>query len=168
MRARLRAAAALVQESSRSLVAQIQSHPGWAVASTVALFAPLPEEPDLLPLLEHPAKRFFFPCISGQELLWRAASNPQDLHPVPRTSNRLREPVHGAVLCPTSLDLVLVPGLAFTSHGLRLGRGGGFYDRALSALSPRALALGICFSFQLLEELPVETHDLPVHQVLHA
>lgn len=168
MRARLKAAAGLGAESSRALLAQIQSHPVWANASTVALFAPLPEEPDLLGLLEHPAKRFVFPCLQGVNLLWRAASTPEDLRPAPHTNGRLKEPVHGEWVSPATLDCVLVPGLAFTTCGRRLGRGGGYYDRALAALRPHTVALGVCFSLQIMENLPAEPHDQPVHGVLHA
>jgi 5-formyltetrahydrofolate cyclo-ligase len=168
MRTRLKAAAGLGQQSSRALLFQIQSHPVWAEASTVALFAPLPEEPDLLGLLEHPAKRFVFPCLQGANLLWRAASTPADLRPAPHTNGRLREPVHGEWVSTAALDCVLVPGLAFTTCGRRLGRGGGYYDRTLAALGPQTVALGVCFSLQIVDSLPAEPHDQPVHAVLHA
>lgn len=168
MRARLKAAASLRHECSRALLAQIQSHPAWADASTVALFAPLPEEPDILSLLLHPAKRFVFPCLQGANLLWRAASTPEELLPAPHTNGRLKEPVHGEWVSLSALDCVLVPGLAFTNCGRRLGRGGGYYDRTLAALGPHTVALGVCFSLQVVDSLPAEPHDQPVHAVLHA
>ena len=168
MRAQLKAAASHRQKGSRSLLDQIQNHPAWAGASTVALFAPLPEEPDLLPLLEHPTKRFVFPCLQGSNLLWRTATTSHDLQPAPHTSGRLKEPVHGDWVSISSLDCLLVPGLAFTSCGRRLGRGGGYYDRALAEIAPHAVALGVCFSLQIVETLPAEPHDQSVHCVLHA
>ena len=168
MRAQLQAASERREESSRALLAQIQSHPAWAGASTVALFAPLPEEPDLLPLLAHSTKRFVFPCVHGSTLLWREASSPQALHPAPHPNGRLKEPLDGEWVSLSALDCLLVPGLAFTTCGRRLGRGGGFYDRTLAALGPRAVALGVCFSLQIVEALPAEPHDQTVHCVLHA
>ena len=168
MRAQLKNVAGLREESSRSLLAQIQGHPAWSGASTVALFAPLPEEPDLLRLLEHPSKRFVFPCLHGSNLLWRTATAPEDLQPAPHTSGRLKEPAHGAWVSVSSIDCILVPGLAFTSCGRRLGRGGGYYDRTLAEIAPQALALGVCFSLQMVETLPAESHDQSVHYVLHA
>jgi 5-formyltetrahydrofolate cyclo-ligase len=68
----------------------------------------------------------------------------------------------------SSIDCILVPGLAFTSCGRRLGRGGGYYDRTLAEIAPQALALGVCFSLQMVETLPAESHDQSVHYVLHA
>ena len=65
-----------------------------------------------------------------------------------------------------SFDLVLVPGLAFTAEGERLGRGGGFYDRLLSSPGFRAFKVGVCFDRQMRETLPMEPHDQRVHRVV--
>ena len=66
------------------------------------------------------------------------------------------------------LDLVFIPGVAFDRYGGRLGRGGGFYDRALAgadgSAGPRRLGVG--FAFQWVERVPVLDHDLAVHGVL--
>ena len=59
---------------------------------------------------------------------------------------------------------MIVPGLAFTKSGQRLGRGGGFYDRLLSRYSGKSL--GICFHEQVKAELPLQAHDHRVSEVL--
>jgi len=59
---------------------------------------------------------------------------------------------------PHEVDLVIVPGVAFDSHGGRVGYGGGFYDRLLNRM-PHAYTVGICFDGQLVERVPVEPHD---------
>lgn len=64
------------------------------------------------------------------------------------------------------VDAVLVPGLAFTPGGARLGQGGGHYDRLLAALPPRALRIGVGYDFQVLEDLPTEAHDMQLHWVV--
>jgi 5-formyltetrahydrofolate cyclo-ligase len=66
---------------------------------------------------------------------------------------------------PGEIDLVIVPGLAFDPRGHRLGYGAGYYDRFLAGL-PNARTVGIGFDFQLLAEIPVGTHDLPVAWVV--
>jgi 5-formyltetrahydrofolate cyclo-ligase len=63
-----------------------------------------------------------------------------------------------------SLEVIFIPGLAFDVKGYRLGYGGGFYDRVLR--ETRALKVGVCYSFQLVESLPVEPHDVPVDLIL--
>ena len=81
--------------------------------------------------------------------------------------------VHGGVLPehepdPASVDVVIVPGLAFTLRGDRLGQGGGWYDRFLAGLRPDAVAIGVGFREQLVDHLPVEPHDVRLHQVVTA
>ena len=64
------------------------------------------------------------------------------------------------------LDLVLMPGVAFDRRGHRLGRGGGYFDRFLIRLPASAKRVGLAFEFQLVDELPVESHDLPACAVV--
>lgn len=64
------------------------------------------------------------------------------------------------------MDLVLVPGLAFDRKGNRLGFGKGFYDRVLPHLKKSCLVVGLGYSFQLVDQVPVGTHDAPVKFVL--
>jgi len=61
-------------------------------------------------------------------------------------------------------DIALVPGLAFTAKGTRLGYGGGVYDRWLS--DSKAIKIGICYQFQVVSSLPHESHDIPMDLVL--
>lgn len=69
---------------------------------------------------------------------------------------------------PATLDLVLVPGVAFDAQGARLGRGRGYYDRFLAMLPPAIPRLGLCFRGQRVRRLPRARHDQPVTTVLTA
>ena len=62
----------------------------------------------------------------------------------------------------------IVPGLAFTRTGGRLGYGGGWYDRLLAAADPAAVLLGVAYPFQMVEELPSEPHDIRLTGVVVA
>lgn len=66
------------------------------------------------------------------------------------------------------LDLIIVPGLAFTRKGLRLGRGKGYFDRFLKKIPEYVKKIGIAFDFQILKELPISSHDMPVDRVIAA
>lgn len=62
------------------------------------------------------------------------------------------------------LDLIIIPGMAFTQHGHRLGFGGGYYDRFLNTYDGNLLALA--FDFQIQPCLPMESHDVGVNQIV--
>jgi len=64
-----------------------------------------------------------------------------------------------------TLTAVVVPGLAFDSHGHRLGRGAGVYDRFLATLAPHTLRIGVIPNAQLVDALPTDPHDISMHFV---
>jgi len=79
----------------------------------------------------------------------------------------IREPMGEArQVEPDSIELVLVPGLAFDREFYRLGYGGGYYDRFLPRLRPSALMIGAAFSFQVVESLPHDAHDTRLDALL--
>jgi len=144
---------------SAQICEAIAASAAWQGAHTVAIFAPLPHEPDVESLWMHGAgKVFAYPRVhEGRIDLFRVAS----LHELAPGAFGVREPL-GNFECsasPETLDIILVPGVAFTRAGARLGRGGGFYDRLLASLPAQTCKVGVCFDSQVLPELPVERHD---------
>ena len=67
---------------------------------------------------------------------------------------------------PQEIDVVLVPGLAFTRDGRRLGQGGGFYDRFLPLVREDCVTVGVCFAEQIVDDLITEPHDRIVDLVI--
>jgi 5-formyltetrahydrofolate cyclo-ligase len=134
------------------LRAWLEPHP----ARTLATFAALPGEPRLLELLaELPDRRWALPRVVGDRLDFHLAT-PVDLV---AGAFGILEPSPAAPLCPPEeIELFLCPGMAFTDSGSRLGRGMGYYDRALAA-APAAIRVGVGFREQVVSELPLETHD---------
>lgn len=115
----------------------------WAEARTAVLFIPLPSEPVITPLK--------LDCDARKVTSVNIPQSPkQDLE------------LH----LPETIDLVLVPGLAFSRDRHRLGRGGGFFDRLLGGRGANAFKLGICFSFQTVDQLPSEPHDMIMNAVV--
>lgn len=129
-------------------------------STTISLFAALPGEPDLLPLIElHPERRWVLPRVDGDALTFHAVTIPDnDLH---LGAFNIREPLSSSPRVPVAeIDLFLCPGLAFDLQGNRLGRGRGFYDRMLAQARPDAFKLGVCFPFQIVADTFSEPHDI--------
>jgi len=67
---------------------------------------------------------------------------------------------------PNILDLVIVPGVAFDKKGYRIGYGGGYYDRFLAKLPSHIPTISIAYELQLIDEVPIEPHDIPVQYII--
>ena len=129
-------------------------------AKNVGIYAPLPHEVNLLPLLqEFPQHRYAFPlCCAEHRLSFRhVRSLSAELKP---GAMGIPAPVAGTPeIAPSEIDILIVPGVAFTLRGERLGYGGGYYDRYIP-LCCQAQILALAFPEQIVEELPTEGHDL--------
>jgi 5-formyltetrahydrofolate cyclo-ligase len=132
----------------------------------IATFHPLPGEPDLTDLPKaHPERNWVFPKVTGDELVFRLVSSPgTDLKP---GAFGIMEPAdHCPVVPPQDIDVFLCPGLAFDPRGGRLGRGKGYYDRALSRAGYGALKLGVCFPEQIVPDTFGGELDIRMDEVL--
>ncbi|MDR3127463.1 MAG: 5-formyltetrahydrofolate cyclo-ligase [Tannerellaceae bacterium] len=150
---------------SRLVTGRLENDPLFIRARRLALYYPLHGEIDTIPLLEcwKHSKALFLPLVSGTTL-----------HLLPYfPGDKLVEGAFGTMYPEGALphlvdtdciDLIIVPGLAFDRQGNRLGRGKGFYDRFLSTLNtPR---IGICFQYQLLDEVPFNVEDIPMDKII--
>ena len=135
-------------------------HPARVIASFSSIFG----EAMLLPLIaDFPDRQWVLPRIEGESLIFHFVT-AEDIPGIVSGSFGIGEPAADSPICPTEqIDLFLCPGMAFTKCGKRLGRGKGFYDRALSAADSESERVGVCFREQVIPELPVEIHDLPMH-----
>lgn len=146
----------------------LKSLPAFRNAGRVAATASFKGEIDTYAILDgalKAGKRLYLPRVPSDrshmtfhELL--------DLKDLATGSFGILEPPPGRPLPPAELDLVLVPGLAFSRQGQRLGFGSGYYDRLIPLLRPDALVVGLCYSFQVLDKVPTAPHDVPVHTLL--
>src|SRR5581483_11370399 len=78
------------------------------------------------------------------------------------TGPGIREPMSGNPIPTNLIDLVIVPGLGFTETGYRIGRGMGFYDRFLAQPDFIGVSCGLAFEEQIVPNLPVLDHDVPL------
>jgi 5-formyltetrahydrofolate cyclo-ligase len=134
----------------------------------IALYHPLPDEPDLLPLMDRVAGRFWhFPRIAGDEMTFHPVTSPAaDLRP---GAFGIMEPIATLpVTPPAAIHAFLCPGLAFApTTGCRLGRGKGYYDRYLAQRSTSARLAGVTFPERLVENTFAEPHDIRMDLVFY-
>lgn len=132
----------------------------------VAIYAPLPHEVNLLPLLhEYPQHRYVFPrCMPGRHLQFHRVCHP-DSDLVPGAMNIPEPAPHTEPVSPCSIDILIVPGVAFTIQGERLGYGGGYYDRYIPQCT-QARIIALSFEEQLVPALPTEPHDLRIPELI--
>ncbi|MEV7674472.1 5-formyltetrahydrofolate cyclo-ligase [Streptomyces sp. NPDC000963] len=163
---------ASLAESAGSLARQGVELPELAGASTVAAYVSVGREPGtraLLDALHARGVRVLLPVLlPDNDLDWAAYEGPDRLA---RAGRGLLEPV-GPRLGPEAVcaaDAVLLPGLAVDARGMRLGRGGGSYDRVLARLvrAGRDPALVVLlYADEVVGRVPEEPHDHPVHAVV--
>jgi 5-formyltetrahydrofolate cyclo-ligase len=128
-------------------------------------FLPMGSEVDLFPLLDRAVAKgiaVYAPkTLKGRVLEHYRYTGQQ--HLIPGVFGT-RHP-SGDVPYVGTFDMILVPGLAFTAAGDRLGYGAGYYDTFLKQHT-KAHTVAVCFPFQVLAALPVEAHDHPVERVV--
>jgi 5-formyltetrahydrofolate cyclo-ligase len=150
--------------ASAAVITTLRSLPELAPVTNVLLYAARPDEIDLSALIAAapPGWQVHLPRMDGRRLL-PVALTPATV--LSRGAFGIAEP-DGPVVDPARLDAVIVPGVAFTAQGLRLGHGAGVYDRALLALRTDAVTVGVCAERFVVDELPTAPHDVPVGLVV--
>jgi 5-formyltetrahydrofolate cyclo-ligase len=158
VQARERAAAGLTRALLREL----------AGIRTFAAYVPEDDEPGhgrIPAAFTQLGARVLLPVVptNGRELAWAVDTGrlaPGRLGVLEPVGPRL-----GATAVGTA-DVVVVPALAVARNGIRLGRGGGYYDRALQHARPDAVLVALLFDDEFVDELPTEPHDRPVTAVV--
>jgi 5-formyltetrahydrofolate cyclo-ligase len=134
----------------------------WLAASSIAAVASIADEPPTRWLLDRLRSRgveVLLPVVAGRRLDWARYAGWERLE---SGLWETRQPA-GRRLGPAALasvDVIVVPALAVDRRGHRLGRGGGYYDRALATAAAPAYA--VVYDDEVVDELPVEPHDVPV------
>lgn len=152
-------------EASQAIASVIKEHVAVSGARVVALFSPLSDEPQIaglikelsammtvaLPRVEGDVMQFY--CYSGDAMHSGAFG--------------IEEPQDTPLVEPWEIDLMVVPGVAFTRDGARMGRGKGYYDKYMSCEGFRAHKVGVCYAVQVVEELPQERHDIKMDCIIY-
>ncbi|MDL4772465.1 5-formyltetrahydrofolate cyclo-ligase [Actinomadura xylanilytica] len=173
LRAKVLARRAAMDPEARSAAARelrdgLLSVPEVEMAGTIAAYISVGTEPDTRALLFALWKRGTYVLLPlllpDGDLDWASYEGPDSLTPGPRGVPQPTEPPRGPQAV-ASADVVLAPAVAVDRRGMRLGRGGGSYDRALARVGPAILTVGLVYDAELVDVLPSEPHDQRVRAV---
>jgi 5-formyltetrahydrofolate cyclo-ligase len=159
-------------EASRAIRERLFATPEWRSAEIVLAFVSMPGEVDTGPILSRAfesGKTVALPRVEGSTLLFHIV--PEHYENWELHSYGMREPARDLPVLRLAEEhrgkaLVVTPGLAFDRTCGRLGRGGGFYDGFLASAGPFVISAGVCFSVQLVDEVPRDEHDRQVDMVV--
>jgi len=159
----------VLSDHARAVAEHLMAAPELRRAATVAAYVSVGREPGTGPLLAGLAaagKRVILPLLQpDDDLDWAVYRGPDSLV---RARRGLLEPV-GTPLGPYAIgtaDCVIVPGLAVDRTGLRLGRGGGSYDRALGRVPVGTFTCVVLQASEVRDEVPADAHDRRVTAVV--
>lgn len=153
----------MVRESSDQVVSLIEQLPAFQAAQTVLIYYPTRNEIDVLSLIKKykRTKTFLFPVVKGRSMDACPYEGNEKMH---RGKYNIPEPTTAPYA--GKIDLTIVPGLAFDAKGNRLGRGGGYYDRFISATKSQSLLVGVGYDFQMVDSVPTNLFDKHMNYVV--
>lgn len=148
--------------AAEDVFARLEQTAAFLMADKVLMYHSLPDELSTRGFLKKwgDRKHFFLPRVNGVNL----DILPYEESRLELGSFHIEEPVGTDTVDPSEIELMIIPAVAYDRRGNRLGRGKGFYDRLLS--EAKATKIGIGYEFQLIDELPVEEHDIPMDMVI--
>lgn len=154
------------KKMSRSIWDQLEKDPSFEQAEVVLLYWSMDDEVYTHDFVCKWAdkKVILLPCVKGDILELRMFKGVDSL--APGESFGILEPQGELYTDYSSINLIVVPGVAFDAQGNRLGRGRGYYDRILKETHV-AKKIGVCFNFQFLKRVPVDELDVRMDKVIH-
>lgn len=141
---------------------KIEALPEFINAHNIMIYWSMPDELPTHDFIIRWSKKktMLLPVVKGEDMLIKPFSTKEELK---QGSLGIWEPDTQKEYL-NSIDLVIVPGVAFDRNKSRLGRGKGYYDRYF--INKRIVKIGVCFDFQLLESIPVDSFDIKMDKVI--
>ena len=155
-----------LNEQSEKIMSLLEMHERFQKAHVVLMYYALPDEPATQLRLDAWAKdkEIILPVVAGDDLILRRYTGRDSLT---EGAFHILEPQGEVFDDYASIELIVVPGMAFDVYGNRLGRGKGYYDKLLCHPQLRsAYKLGICFDFQKIAHVPTQPFDIPMDEIL--
>ena len=152
------------EQASAAIVQRLTQLDALAAASTAMFYMPIKSEVDVTDAVRWALQRGRTVCVpqtdpSTREMEPVVVADLDDAAMI-FDEHGIRTPRNGWSVPQEQIDVAVVPGRAYTTTGHRLGRGAGYYDRFLKRLRPDAVVIGVGFEQQIVEEIPIDDHDV--------
>ena len=158
-----------ILNQSAKMAEHLYAWPNYQQADRIMLFLSMPDEPNMMNIIEHAWQRGKTVCIPHmrQEFGVMDAAIIDNMDDLVRGRFNLLvpSPAHVKLIDPGSIDLIVVPAVAYDDAGNRLGMGAGYYDRFIPKAS-KAVLIGAIWSSQMIDCVPSNQYDKPVHYLL--
>lgn len=153
-------------DESPKIIENFLKLPELQKSQTIFAYAPTHDEVQIDPLIERLiklGKKISIPfIISKTEMIATKIDSIENLVTGKFGIRSVKDPIE---IDPSQIDLIIIPGAGFDRSGNRLGLGAGFYDRFLQK-TPRALKIALAFQFQIVDKIPVESHDQKIDAIV--
>jgi 5-formyltetrahydrofolate cyclo-ligase len=149
-----------VKAHSEAIIKQIEALPFFDDLLVIGSYMAFNNEIDLLNLT-HPDAIIVYPKVDGDQMHFL---HPEHPHAFSRSPFGVMEPTHGVVMDDV-IDLLLVPALAVSQEGHRIGYGKGYYDRFLKSHRPKHV-IGVIHDIQLIDHIDANPNDQRLDMVL--
>ncbi len=155
-----------VKEKSCAIAKTFLNSEIYKNAKTIMVYMPLGNEVDTGEMISKafPDRKRVLVPVTDEQTGEMIASEIKENTAFEKGAFSVLEPVEKAVTDPKQIDVVLVPGIAFDKKGGRIGFGKGCYDRFLK--KTESLKIGLCYDFQLCDEIEAENHDIKMDFVI--
>lgn len=155
----------VISEKSRKIICALEELDEFRKASTIMPYLSLDIEVDTIEFIKKELKEqkrtMVVPFVKEDNI---QVSRLSDFNDLSNGKFGVLEPIKKEEF-KGKIDMILVPGIAFDQNGSRIGFGKGFYDRFLKN-HKRALKIGLAFEEQIVDNIPIEEHDMPVDIIL--
>ncbi len=158
-----------VRKNSQRIAARLCVQAMFHQARRVLLYSPDENEVETEGLWREARRRgidVYYPRVTADKREVEFVRRHDNDHLIPGVFNILVPPGEDLLTSVATTDLVLIPGVGFDRAGHRLGRGRGYYDRALRDLLASALRVGLAYDYQIVSHIPIDEHDERVDYVV--
>ena len=155
-----------VHEKSETIRYKLEGRKAFKEANTIMMYISSFKEPETLPIIEHileQGKKVIVP-ISSTSTNTIVPTYIESISELQKGAYGILEPSIIRPVNTDDIDVIVIPGIAFDMHRNRLGFGKGYYDKFLKNTDAKKIAL--CYDFQIVDDLPVDDHDIPMDLIL--